>query len=303
MNARTPMLGVYPGLTNADYHALQGVNNSLLSSMHRSPAHAYALHIDPDRARRSPTPAMMAGTLAHCAILEYDDFGTRYHVAPTNAPKQPTKAQWSAKSPSADSLAAMSWWTDFNAHTGGAEVITIDQYALAQQQRSAVMSRSDLGLYFSSGTAEQSAFWIDKDTGLLCKCRPDWVHTLPDGRAIIVDVKTTQDAGSEEFSRSVWKFGYHRQAAWYSRGWAAASGQEVAGFVFAAVSSEHPVLAAAYMLDDESAAQGADECSELLALYAECKRTGKWPGYGGTVQLISLPKYARRELETEISYV
>ena len=120
---------------------------------------------------------------------------------------------------------------------------------------------------------------------------------------ILLDLKTTQDASPRGFSRSVAEYGYHRQAAWYSNGYEQASGKEVAAFIFAAVTSAYPIIAAPYILDDESLAQGAEECAELLELYAQCRRTNTWPAFGDTPQLIGLPGWARRSMEVEISHV
>ena len=74
-------------------------------------------------------------------------------------------------------------------------------------------------------------------------------------------------------------------------------------FVFAVVSTAYPFLATAYVLDDETEAQGHDEVAELLELYEQCQRTNYWPGFGPGYQVVSLPKWARREIETEVSYV
>jgi hypothetical protein len=48
--------------------------------------------------------------------------------------------------------------------------------------------------------AEMSGFWSDPETGLGCKCRPDWL-AMADGIVTgIVDVKTCVDASAEGFA-------------------------------------------------------------------------------------------------------
>jgi exodeoxyribonuclease VIII len=128
------------------------------------------------------------------------------------------------------------------------------------------------------------------------------VHTLSDGRVILVDVKTTVDCSPQQFSRSVWKYGYHRQAAWYSAGYARAAGVEVAGFVFASVTSAHPFIAAAHTLDDDYMRIGQDECRRLLDEYADCKLTGRWPAFPG-MNLLSPPAWAVQSDELEVFHV
>jgi hypothetical protein len=101
------------------------------------------------------------------------------------------------------------------------------------------------------------------------------------------------DAAPAEFGRSVWRHGYHRQAAHYSAGYAEASGREVAAFVFGAVTSAYPFLAVPYMLADEDMARGEEDRRRLLGLHAECVRNDEWPAYGAGVQIIQRPAWVK----------
>lgn len=273
---------VVMGMENGAYHATSAVSNTVLSSMARSPAHCFALHVAECRRKQSTTPAFAAGTLAHCAILEPDALLERYIVRPEGLDLR-TKAgkEWRDALPD-DVL-----------------MIGADEWATAIAQRDAVRAVPELAELLGAGVAEVSAFWIDDETGLPCKCRPDWVHTLSDGRVILVDVKTTVDASPQQFTRAVWKYGYHRQAAWYSAGYARAAGVEVAGFVFAAVTSAHPFISAAHTLDDDYLRIGQDECRRLLDEYADCKLTGRWPAFPG-MNLLSPPAWVTQSDELEI---
>lgn len=273
-------------MSSDDYHAADGLNNSTLSSLSKSPAHCYALHIATDRPQRGATPAMLAGTLAHCAILEPAEVAGRYYVRPDGI---------DGRTKDGRALLAL-----LPQHL---TVITSAEMETAQAQRAAVLALPELRNLLSTGVAEQSVFWHDSATHLLCKCRPDWAHTLPDGRVVLVDVKTTTDASPGAFAKTVWNYGYHRQAAHYVTGWEAATGQEVAAFVFAVVTNAYPVLAAAHMLDEDYQRLGADECRRLIDTFADCKRSGKWPGFIG-MNLLAPPAWARKtEDEIEVSYV
>lgn len=278
-------IGIIHDMTNADYHATSAVSNSVLSSIARSPAHCYALHIAEDRKPMQTTPAFFAGTLAHCAILEPAALLDRYMLKPEGLDMRTKEGKaWKAALPA------------------GVLTIDADEYATALAQRDAVHGVPELAELLGAGVAEVSAFWRDDETGLQCKCRPDWVHTLSDGRVILVDVKTTTDASPQQFSRTVWRYGYHRQAAWYSAGYARAAGVEVAGFVFAAVTNARPFIAAAHTLDDDYLRIGQDECRSLLDEYADCKLTGRWPAFPG-MNLLSPPAWAVAGDEVEVSYV
>jgi exodeoxyribonuclease VIII len=67
----------------------------------------------------------------------------------------------------------------------------------------------------------------------------------------------------------------------------------VLGLVFAAVESEWPHAAAAYMIDDEAMAKARLEIRALLDRYAECRREGAWPGYPSAIRPISMPAWAQ----------
>jgi exodeoxyribonuclease VIII len=257
-----------------EYFAAPAVSNSLLNSMNKSPAHCWALHLDPNRPPKAePTPAMLAGTLAHCVILEPDAFPIRYVVKPDGMDYR-TK----------DGKA----WRD--AQTG--EVITLEQYDTAQAQRAAVLAVPEVAHALSSGEAELSIFWDDQISGERCKARLDWLHRLPDGRVIVLDLKTCSDASPAEFGRSVWNWGYHRQAALYSAG-VEARGLEVAAFLFVAVTNAYPFIAVPYLLDDQAQQKGKDEVRALIDAFAQCKAQSKWPAYGDGVQTLSLPAWAK----------
>ena len=73
-------------------------------------------------------------------------------------------------------------------------------------------------------------------------------------------------------------------------------------FVFAVVTNAYPFIAAAYVLDEETEAQACEEVTELLALYASCKKSGNWPAFGQGCNVIGLPAWARRSTEIEVAY-
>jgi hypothetical protein len=269
-----PRIGLFDGLSSAEYHADEAIGSSHLSDMALSAAHYHALHLAPGRPVRTETPAMKAGTLLHCMALEPTEAAARYIVKPDDIDMR-TKAGKA--------------WAE---SVGGKTIITSEQAATADSQVSALCAVPEIARLLADCVTERSAFWIDAATGQRCKCRPDIVHTLPDGRVILGDVKTTQDASPEAFARSVWKFGYHRQAEWYSSGYAHAAFVGVAAFVFCVVTNDYPFIAVPYMLDDAAQQLGAQACAQLLGDIATCKTSNTWPAYGQGVQVLSLPTWA-----------
>lgn len=278
--------GIYYGLSNSEYHATSAISKSGLDVLAKSPAHYYAKYLDPNRpSEKEQTSAQLDGELAHCAILEPEEFSKRFVVGPDVS--RATKA-----------------WKEFAEANSGKTAIKPDQYDTAWAQAASVNRIPDLASALSKGKAEVSAFWIDEDTGVLCKCRPDFVHDLGGNRVLLVDAKTCGDASLRDFSRMIAKHRYHVQDAYYRDGFAIAGLCTVEGFVFGAVEMDYPHVASAIMLDDDSVEQGRREYRRLLDIYAECKESGIWPAYDTSVQLARLPNWAfDQEDEIEIGFI
>ena len=282
MNARTDVfLGLVYHLASEAYHAGEGVSNSGLALIAKSPAHYFARKLDPHRPPETAKAGQLEGTLAHCATLEPGEFDARHVVGPPG--RRGTKV-----------------WDAFEASlTAGQIGINGNQREAAFAQAASLRALPDVAVLLAHGRPEVSAYWIDEKTGELCRCRPDWVHPINDDSVILLDVKTYSDASPREFSRQVARKGYHLQDAFYSDGYAIASGKKVLAFVFAAVETSYPYAACACMLDDQGRDVGRAEYRRLLDRYADCKRTNSWPGYSQAVELISLPAWAAAPVITE----
>jgi len=196
-------------------------------------------------------------------------------------------------------------WLRNNGHR---QVLDAEAWDQLHRMRDSVMAHpAARALIEAPGIAELSVYWVDPVTGEKCRCRPDFWRM--DG--VMVDVKTTDDASPEGFAKSIAKWRYHVQQPFYLDGASLALQQADAeafgkirhpdaadDFVFLAVEKNPPYLVGVYMLDAASVQAGREEYRRNLDVFAECNRTGVWPGYGNLVQPISLPAwYLRRTLE------
>lgn len=266
--------GVVEGLSICDYHAMSDcMSKSGLDKIEQAPFIYYARSLDPKRPPEEAKSGQLEGNLAHCAILEPDEFSQRYVLGPSV--NRNTKV-----------------WKEFVEANADRVAIQRDQYDAAMRQADSVRTLPEIREALQTGTPEVSAFWVDEETHAQCRCRPDWVHDCGDSGVILLDVKTFTDPSPREFARQCARKAYAKQAAFYSDGYQIASGRTVLGFVFVAVGTEYPYCASALMLDEDSLELGRQQYKRNLRTYAECLRSGKWPGYSSAISIMRLPAWA-----------
>lgn len=300
MNARTETrpMGLVLNMPFDEYLAVDAFSNSDMKLLARSPWHWK------NRVPVVETRPMLRGSLAHCAQLEPHALDDRYVFVPAGAPKRPTEAQWNAKKSNEDSMRAKEWWSAFGDDAAGRTIVTAEEFEITRAQLAALAADPEISALLGRGNSEVSVFWVDEATGVYCKARPDHVQAHDNHCVTLLDLKSTVDESPGGFGRTIARMGYHRQAAHYSAGYTAATGKAVEAFVFAAVTSAHPVLAVPYLLPEDFAAQGRDEVRELIELYARCVATNTWPSYGTGqgYQLAEIPVYAQRSNDIEVGF-
>jgi hypothetical protein len=255
-------------LSNEEYHADPAVSASHLHQVARSGQHYWARYVDPNRQPVKPTAAMTTGSLGHCATLEPDELSKRYGIAPDRR----TRA---GKEAAAEMQA------------NGIEPVSESDLQHAQRMARAVHHHPMAALLLNAGKAETSIWWDDPETGLRCKCRPDWING-----STCVDLKTTTDASPRGFAKSTASFRYHVQMAHYL-----ACGL-FDQFIFIAVEKEAPFAVACYELDTDALTEGQRLRDRDLQRIANCRAMAAWPGYGDELQTLSLPGWAFHDSDT-----
>jgi exodeoxyribonuclease VIII len=267
MNA--PTTEVRHDLTNAEYHASPAISKSGLDLICKAPALYRWRQANP----QEQTPAMRLGTLTHAVVLEPDLFELETAVRPEGIDRRTSvgRADWAA----------------FELEAEGREIISSEEWTKLAAIRDAVRSHPAAALALAgSPVIEQSIFW---DAGsIACRCRPDAVTE----RGVIVDLKTTRDASPDGFAKSIAKYRYHVQAAFYSDGYRAAFGEAPRGFVFIAVETDPPYLVAVYVSSEAMTNRGRFDYRADLETFRECQDTDTWPGYSNAPLTIDLPKWA-----------
>lgn len=127
----------------------------------------------------------------------------------------------------------------------------------------------------SGGKPEVSAFATDAETGVLRRCRFDYL-----GPAIGVDYKTTVDERPRSLAGrygAVKKFGYDTQAAFYTDV-AADLGHPLAEFAFIFQRKTAPYPVTVVTLSPDSIDRARSQIAEGLRMFRDCTESGHWPG-------------------------
>lgn len=259
-------------MSNKQYHASSGLSKSMMDKLKISPAHFKYLQDNPEE----QTEAMLVGSLLHTLVLEPKLFDKEYAVLPvldrrTSAGKQA--------------------YAEFVEQNQGKNIVTQEQLELANTWAKAIKQHVKAKEFLKpkTGKNEVSIFWTDKETGELCKARPDRIFD-----DYIIDLKTAVSSQQDAFQRKAYDLGYYRQAAWFMEAFRQEFAKEPKGFIIIAVEKSAPYNVVVYQFDQFAIEIGDKENRQLLNTYHECKELGDWYGYDGpepTVQSLGLPNY------------
>ncbi len=259
--------GIYSDISNEDYHnKIDGVSNSWLQKFKYCPSNVLL-------PQSGEEDHFIFGRGFHGLVLEGPVvFNNEFAVTPDPpCPAEQNPKGWRNTTKYKDVI------KQFKAKNTGKAFITLEDYKNLKGMDIAVRSHPLGNKFLDNGIPEQTVIWIDEDTGLRCKCRPDWV---PSGdNDTIVDLKSAKSAAFHPFKRSMWDYGYDRQAAFYLDGYNAATGSEFDAFGFAVVEKKAPYRTGSFIVGEETMADGRAEYKKLLQQVKECMETGHWPAY------------------------
>lgn len=257
-------------ITNENYHSdTTRISNSAISALLRSPAHYYEQFLNPSRPAFD-TNAFKTGRALHVAISEPQHFFKKYIIAPGGIDRRTKEGKKK--------------FEDFLNASAGRIVIpemptkensNVLSYQQVMRMRDAVNAHPIAGQLLLSGEAEKIVLFDDAISGTPCKMMADW---LPDGGNFIVDFKTTEDASPDGFARSCLKYGYDRQAAFYTDGMYCQTGKTYT-FIFIVVEKAPPYAVELYALSPQSLSKARTKINFALETYNKCSASGVWHTY------------------------
>jgi hypothetical protein len=261
------------------YHHLDcpGMSNSKLGHLARG-----WVHFIYSQTVKEESDAMNLGSALHDAILLPDRFARDYAVIP--------RVDGRTKEGKEIRLKFLQDNIDKN-------LIDQEQSDLINGMSERIKQCAEVQRLFASGDPEVSFFWTDHETKILCKGRTDFLYRADD-HIIIIDIKTTQDAGKRKFQRSIADYNYDRAAAFYLDGVSQVLETKVRAFAYIAIESKPPHDLGLYVLGERSLETGRKLYRDLLSkykIYSESKI--KDEGIRGFVshkefEMIELPGWA-----------
>jgi hypothetical protein len=145
------------------------------------------------------------------------------------------------------------------------------------------------------GAAETTIIWQDLD-GTWCRIRPDW---LSYDRVVTISYKTTaKSANPKVIDRMVESMGWDMAAAFYLRGIEAVL-QTVPAYVYMVQEVVAPYLCSFVGLTPQYLDLGKQKVQRAIEIWAECTKSGVWPGYPKKVAYVEPKPWAIAQWEEQ----
>ena len=261
-------------LSNDAYHNdITRVSKSGLDQLNRSAAHYFAKYLDPNAPPWKRTEAMDIGSAIHVSVFEPHNFEKMFIAIPTNAPRRPTTAQYMANNPSPQTIKDIIYWQKFDKKNIRREQLKLDEFNLCLRIRDRVYKHPGAATILGKGGyAENTFHFTEPTTKVKCKFRPDFINK----ERFIIDLKTTEDARKNSVMRSIIKYRYDIQDAFYYDGFKLATGEVPEGFIFIFVEKEYPLNVQLYYISTEDRDNARRIYIEDLQRYKEAKKLKEW---------------------------
>jgi len=269
-------------ISNAEYHAAEGVSRSSLMLFNKSPYHYWYKVISGLATKEEPTKSMSLGDAFHALLLEPERFKTDYLVYP-ELEKLPEKVllkdvgkeQFNAYKKLVAEIKNRNdaLLDEFSILSEGKTVIPQSIFLEANKMVSLFYTHTDVSNYLEGCVFEQSIFWTDEETGLQFKARPDaW------GGQLIMDIKTARDLSTRRIEYSAIEYGYFLQSGMIHEG-CKAIGMPIKAFGTIAVENKEPYVPRFLPMSDESLSIGINTFHRHKKTLKRCLETNRWPAY------------------------
>lgn len=288
------------------YRKNDGVSQSELKEVLRSPAH-WAARYGPDAQPTFPSAAMIMGTALHCKVLEPEVFDKNF-VDRGSKPKDLTITELkaaledegiefkkTAKKPELEALLYPDGKPVDNRTS-----LSSEDFGMVCGMADALRTHDVAGRWFDPGRknyrkANEVSLYVRDFEGSVVKGRLDRLEKTAEGRFMILDLKTTDDASPEVFQKKAYNLGYHIQAAFYSDLVARVFSvdPEMVDFIFCAIERKAPNGIKLFSASSQMRQFGRDQYQKALRDLAYCKARQSFKGYSPEIQELTLPGWVK----------
>jgi hypothetical protein len=260
-------------LSIEDYHASAGISRSAISELKKSPLHYWEMYINKHK-KKEPSREMIIGSAVHTLFLEPNLFEHYFAIR---------------KKFDGRSNEGKKYKKDFEKKSLGKTIIEEDWVDTIGNIVESLNGHAKATRIIKDASVEKSYYWVDNDTGLLCKARPDIYNQ---NLQILSDLKTTKEADPDSFRRNLISGDYHIQAAMQREGIYRITGKVVNDFVFIVAPTERPYKPYIYRIEEEVIEQGLFEFKQALGLLSMCYQSNKWDAERDEIITLTLPRWA-----------
>ena len=269
--------GVYTDLTNEEYHGhKESISRSAMMDFAKSPFTYWAKHLNPLRPLKEATPQMQLGSAFHALILEPHVFEKEYFIMPERV---------LLKNVGREAYDEYKKTEEEAKNCKDKVVLSRDDYLVLLEMQSRFQLNKEAVELIRDSRIENSFFWIDKDSELLLKARPDILH-----ENMIVDLKTCADASPKAFQNTMVSGGYHIQGAMIRDAVEATEGRRINHVINICIETKYPYNMAIYIIDEFAIDAGQEKYKQICIDLKNARETNSFNDYG--IQTISLPKWA-----------
>ena len=217
------------------------------------------------------------GSLLDCILLTPEQFKTRYAVKPETYKDAKTGE---LKPWNGNSGVCKAWMEEH------ADFCKVSSYEVLEAQTATkrLMADETIAEYVNNSDkqVQLSGEWHDPATKLVIpvQCLIDLVPKEDSAfRKSLGDLKTTRNGAQSPFSRQVFTFGWHIQAAMDLDLFYEANHQDRSDWIFIGIENYPPFQTARRLLSLDFVEIGRATYKDALKRYAKCLKTGVWEGY------------------------
>lgn len=281
--------GIHYNVPASVYHSDPCLTPSLSSGaartiLEKSLAAAHREHARLGGKRKATTEAMSTGSIVHSLLADNpQDFEVGvFDNFRSNAAKS---------------------WSDLVIAAGRNAVLECD---LDEARKIAASVRANVcngGItndpFAPHGKSEVTVIWKEGDA--YCRARIDRLIVDEFGNADVWDWKCTNDITDRSILRSVVKYGYHIQEAFYRRGISAVMPSARISWTFAFVLNVEPYTVRRVCLSPEFLGAGKADVSTAINLWRRALETNEWPDGSAETLTLHAPAYLLHDDEITAS--